>query len=657
MQPRGWAINVMVIVAAALAGLAAPAHAAPDAASKAALDRLRTHYAGVRTLDVVITTVTRSSSEGKPQETRSASRLAVARPNRLARFQGDDQSRALTVCDGTSLWQLSVPDNVYTKRPAPATFADVMDRMLDVGGTPGPKGHAWDQIRREAALSMVFATPDCLTLALLDGKRFDDACAAAESIEHAGREEIDGLSCDRLIVRDFMGRTDLWVAAEGPAWVVRLAPLMEIGREAPTLVESSPVMTLSQWSTAPPPAERFTFTPPPGARQTETLMKPWDRRRKEQADLDAKVPPRPLGTPPSPNLTFEEAWSAPGRWLGFTSDAATGETCAIEGGPAGAIVRFDRAGKELARFNLEERELCIRFARLSPVNAPQVILYGRWGRKVSAYDAKGHLLWVYDAGHGVDSVWTGPLGADKDLDSVAIGYNGAGGVHVLDAAGALLWKDTSLGNVWHIDGGRPADNSSPQTPEIYAPGINGVQVFGPDGTRIDLLKTGIDPYMVRLARSAKDNKSVIITSAATPPSFTATFRDGTRAWKCSVPDAHRQVNHVMDAASAPGKPWFAAAINGGLLVVLDTRTGDRILTMQTPGSCVSWIPREGGASPLLLVQTDKGLRAGVLRESEPVAIDPGAAGAGGPGGGGAVGGTPTSPPPPTTPYADWKLAE
>ena len=83
--------------------------------------------------------------------------------------------------------------------------------------------------------------------------------------------------------------------------------------------------------------------------------------------------------------------------------------------------------------------------------------------------APGKPLWSYLGGGGVDDVWAADLNGDG-LDEVIIGYNGGTGVHVLDHSGKLLWKNTAVANVWHVDAGNFAGDGRPAVVTTSAAG-------------------------------------------------------------------------------------------------------------------------------------------------------------------------------------------
>jgi hypothetical protein len=77
---------------------------------------------------------------------------------------------------------------------------------------------------------------------------------------------------------------------------------------------------------------------------------------------------------------------------------------------------------------------------------------GSWSCSASLLDQDGRALWRYGgrgSGGGVDDAVAGDIAGDGNL-GVVVGFNGAGGVHRLDALGKKLWSQSD-GNVWHVE--------------------------------------------------------------------------------------------------------------------------------------------------------------------------------------------------------------
>jgi hypothetical protein len=80
----------------------------------------------------------------------------------------------------------------------------------------------------------------------------------------------------------------------------------------------------------------------------------------------------------------------------------------------------------------------------------------------------GAVLWRPDRGHGMNDMVAGDLDGDKALEFV-VGYNGGGGVHLLDSAGRQRWREVDA-NVWHVE---IVDTNDDNKPEIVHSNASG----------------------------------------------------------------------------------------------------------------------------------------------------------------------------------------
>lgn len=74
---------------------------------------------------------------------------------------------------------------------------------------------------------------------------------------------------------------------------------------------------------------------------------------------------------------------------------------------------------------------------------------GSWGRDASLIDHDGNVMWTYGGMPGVDDMAAGDIDGDRLMEFV-VGFNGGGGVHLLDENGKQTWKKRD-GNVWHVE--------------------------------------------------------------------------------------------------------------------------------------------------------------------------------------------------------------
>lgn len=75
---------------------------------------------------------------------------------------------------------------------------------------------------------------------------------------------------------------------------------------------------------------------------------------------------------------------------------------------------------------------------------------GAWCSDARVMDETGKLIWKYAAGeNGIDDMVSDDLDGDG-LPEYAVGFNGGGGIHLLNNQGKKLWEFRD-GNVWHVE--------------------------------------------------------------------------------------------------------------------------------------------------------------------------------------------------------------
>ncbi len=135
---------------------------------------------------------------------------------------------------------------------------------------------------------------------------------------------------------------------------------------------------------------------------------------------------------------------------------------------------------------------------------------------VQAYRDDGTLLWSFAEQDAIDDVCAADLDGDG-LDEVIIGYNGGTGLRVLSPAGELLWKDTSLGNVWHVTAGRFTGDGKMQVVTTSSKGQ--VHVFDTQGKRLQGVEPGFYANLVCTWHSNDDGKDTVLVAGGGKDKF------------------------------------------------------------------------------------------------------------------------------------------
>lgn len=74
---------------------------------------------------------------------------------------------------------------------------------------------------------------------------------------------------------------------------------------------------------------------------------------------------------------------------------------------------------------------------------------GSWSNKAALLNSGGGIVWEYGEMPGVDDMAAGDIDGDGVLE-FAVGFNGGGGVHLVESDGNRVWKEKD-GNVWHVE--------------------------------------------------------------------------------------------------------------------------------------------------------------------------------------------------------------
>jgi hypothetical protein len=254
-----------------------------------------------------------------------------------------------------------------------------------------------------------------------------------------------------------------------------------------------------------------------------------------------------------------------------------------------------------------------RLAHFSGVSG--VVFLNGGGALLTARDASGKTLWSYpDAGislSAIDDAW--PVDLDGNgSDEVVVGYSGGTGLHVLNSQGKLIWKSTTIGNVWHVSAGDVRGNGKPQV--VTTSALGKVHIFSDDGTgRVDL-DPGVYANMVRVGKiSEKDNAATIFAGGTTNDNMsailTAMSADGVKKWTLTLKAPGRP--SFYSAYLAPAKPWMVLSMSTGVVFVVDVERGSVIATLDGLGPTPEaiWLAGKGGADPILVVSTRTSLSA------------------------------------------------
>lgn len=310
---------------------------------------------------------------------------------------------------------------------------------------------------------------------------------------------------------------------------------------------------------------------------------------------------------------LEQVWAAHESVGGVATDDANQTVYAVD--TQGRCLNLNREGVLQSAVQLNDRPSVLRTANLIGDDAAELLTFTSWGRAVKAHNAEGDSLWTYALSQGVNDVWPHDLDGDG-LAEVIIGYNGSTGLHVLDNRGKLLWKNTGIGNVWHVTAGDVRGSSQPEVVTTSAQGI--VHIFSADGEKIADVSTSCYADTVRIASGNPLAEPQIIVGGSDSAGevLLGMSPEGHEHWKVTLSG---EDGVIESAQPASGTPWVAVGMRGGAIHVVDVQKGDIIASHAARGNAAqtAWLRTDSEPSPLLLVATGRLLTALRVLEKAP----------------------------------------
>lgn len=128
-------------------------------------------------------------------------------------------------------------------------------------------------------------------------------------------------------------------------------------------------------------------------------------------------------------------------------DPGQGLEIGIAGREGAAFLDEDRTVKSSVSFN--KRADHVDIIDVDGDGICEFLNRGSWAINSSLIDHNGNTLWTYGGLSGVDDMAAGDIDRDGKTEFV-VGFNGGGGVHLLDENGKKKWRKRD-GNVWHVE--------------------------------------------------------------------------------------------------------------------------------------------------------------------------------------------------------------
>jgi hypothetical protein len=301
---------------------------------------------------------------------------------------------------------------------------------------------------------------------------------------------------------------------------------------------------------------------------------------------------------------LEQVWSLNGPFRGVIWDAQNQAIHAVNGT---TLIELDSLAQKIRLSTPFQSAPTLRLAHFLNLGAV-LLAFGTWSSDVRAIDLNGNELWRYTGG-AIDDVWAMDLDGDQS-DEVIVGFNGNVGVHVLNGDGQLLWKSTDIGNVWHVSAGDVLGQGLPQVVTTSARGQ--IHVFGNDGNARKDLDPGFYANMVRAGKTAAEQASATIFvgggSSSGSLRLAALAGDGYMKWTIELSDNRHSIYSTSLAAR---KPWLAAGLQGGQVIIVDVDRGSLLGAIDGQGFTpeTTWMETNTGEDPVLIISSGRKLTA------------------------------------------------
>lgn len=239
---------IMVVVALGPAPARDGADHPIDDKTAEVMKKLGATYKDAKSLQcqaTIETTVARG--EDPPRKIDMRATLMWQRPN-LFRLRSDDVkvkgSGLDVVSDGTNLYAQNRAPKEFIERKAPGKFSPIGLMLLDIGSE---------------STGMLFQN-------LLSDDSAETLLEGITEGRHVGMEKVGGKECHHLRFMQMGNLWELWVAAEGDAYVLKMKSIGEM----PAHTKQETTETYTNWKRNFEPAkDAFKFTPTAGATKVE----------------------------------------------------------------------------------------------------------------------------------------------------------------------------------------------------------------------------------------------------------------------------------------------------------------------------------------------------------------------------------------------------
>jgi beta-lactamase regulating signal transducer with metallopeptidase domain/outer membrane lipoprotein-sorting protein len=286
---------------------------------------------------------------------------------------------------------------------------------------------------------------------------------------------------------------------------------------------------------------------------------------------------------------MKQMWSRKGAW---SAVAATPPPSSLYLLKYNALLNIDGDGFKLAEFPTVGGQSLIRVANFDGDDKYETLQYGMaLFSKITAQGTDGKTLWTYPGSWGVTDFCAVDLDQDH-RDEVIVGFGGSTGLHAIDSDGQMLWKNTSIGNVWHVAAGNLEGDAFPEIVSTSAKGI--VHIFDRNGESVRTLDPGFYANMVRISKPDGQHGLIIAGGSIVKKANDETQEihrvaalDSAGNLKWTLDESAR----IQNATTSNSKPWVAISNSNGTVRVIDVLSGKEIANVGGQGerSDVAWL--------------------------------------------------------------------
>lgn len=227
-----------------------------------------------------------------------------------------------------------------------------------------------------------------------------------------------------------------------------------------------------------------------------------------------------------------------------------------------------------------------------------------WAADVMLFDARGKLLWTYKGSSGVDDSAAGDVDGDGKAE-VVIGFNGDGGIHLVNLEGKKLWRQDG-GNVWHVE--MMEANGDGKCTILHSGGDWDAQMTLRDATGKILMKHRLTwPHVANFALTRWGNEAkadkIVIPDDEKIHIYRAT---GTKIATQDAPGLSRFANiHGTPLKISASSTYYASVLDYSIwdraALIIHDETGRVVYQEVMADTCVAAAPLPGAKGETLLV--------------------------------------------------------